>query len=67
MKPPKKTTAQSLLKKASSSGDIKSMSMDSGFRSWARSNELATAKEIDGMSKGQLESLYMKYLKAKGM
>ena len=49
-----------------SSGDIKSFANNSGFRSWAKSNELATGKEIDGMSKTQLEKLYIQYMRSKG-
>jgi hypothetical protein len=65
MKPPKKTTSKSLLNKTSGT-DLMTMT-SRAVKSWAKSNNVATAKEIDGMSKGQLQSLYMKYLKAKGM
>lgn len=65
MKPPKKTTSKSLLKKVSGT-DLMTMTSPA-VKSWAKSNEIATPKEIDDMSKGQLQTLYMKYLKAKGM
>tara|TARA_R110000796_G_scaffold7819_3_gene26429 strand:- start:831 stop:1025 length:195 start_codon:yes stop_codon:yes gene_type:complete len=62
-----KIKTKSLIKKtAMSSGDIKSFANNSGFRSWAKSNELATGKEIDGMSKTQLEKLYIQYMRSKG-
>lgn len=64
MKPPKKTPSKSLLKKVSGT-DLMTMTSPS-VKSWAMSNEIATSKEIDAMSKAQIKNLYMQYLKAKG-
>ena len=65
MKPPKKATSKSLLKKTSGT-DLMTMTSPA-VKSWAKSNDIATPKEIDEMSKTQLKNLYMQYLKAKGM
>lgn len=63
-KAPSKAKAKSLLKKTSGT-DLMTMTSPA-VRSWAKSNEIATSKEIDGMSKAQIKSLYMDYLKATG-
>jgi hypothetical protein len=64
MKPPKKTNSKSLLNKVSGT-DLMTMTSPA-VKSWAKSNDIATSKEIDAMSKSQIKNLYMQYLKAKG-
>jgi len=63
-KAPSTLKAKSLLKKTSGT-DLMTMTSPA-VRSWARSNNIATSKEIDAMSKTQIQNLYMQYLKAKG-
>jgi len=63
-KVPSKPKTKSLLKKTSGT-DLMTMTSPA-VRSWAKSNEIATSKEIDRMSKTQIQSLYMQYLKATG-
>ena len=55
MKPPKKATSKSLLKKTSGT-DLMTMTSPA-VKSWAKSNDIATPKEIDEMSKTQLKNL----------
>lgn len=45
-----------------SSGDIRSMAGDSGFKSWSKGKGL----DIDSMSKSSMQFNFMKYLKSKG-
>ena len=62
---PAKPKNKSLLQ-TGNSGDIRSMSGDKGFRSWAKSSGAATSKEIDGLSLPKLQGLYIEYLKSRG-
>lgn len=64
MKAPKKPETKSLIKKASAS-DIREMASPA-VRAWAKTNKIATSKEIDNMPLIQLDKLYMMYLKATG-
>lgn len=63
-KAPSKAKAKSLLKKTSGTDLMKMTSP--AVKSWAFSEGIATSKEIDAMSKEQIKSLYIDYLKAKG-
>tara|TARA_A100000172_G_scaffold46406_1_gene28795 strand:- start:460 stop:657 length:198 start_codon:yes stop_codon:yes gene_type:complete len=63
MKAPKKPETKSLIKKASA--DIMKMASPA-VKAWAKTNKIATSKEIDQMPLVQLDKLYMRYLREKG-
>ena len=45
-----------------SSGDIRAMANDSGFKSWAGGKGM----DVDKLSSSKMHSVYMRYLKSKG-